>query len=65
MAEQSYNHALAIATELGDNDTAAVCLHNLTVLKLDQHQLDVAEKYHLQVANLGLKGASVDGLAIE
>ncbi|MGZ4895461.1 MAG: CHAT domain-containing protein [Candidatus Angelobacter sp.] len=48
MAEQSYNHALAIATELGDTDTAATCLHDLTVLKLDQHQLDVAGKYHLQ-----------------
>ncbi|HSK44573.1 MAG TPA: CHAT domain-containing tetratricopeptide repeat protein, partial [Candidatus Binatia bacterium] len=48
LAEQSYNHALAIATELGNTETAATCLHNLTVLKLDQHQVDVAEKYHLQ-----------------
>jgi CHAT domain-containing protein len=55
MAEQSYNHALAIATELGDTDNAAICLHDLTVLKLDQHQLEVAEKYHLQGWRLGLK----------
>ena len=55
MAEQSYNQALAIASKLGDSNTAAICLHNLTLLKLDQHQLDVAEKYHLQGAKLGLK----------
>ena len=55
MAEQSYNHALAIATELGDKNTIAVCLLNLTGLKLNQHQLDAAEKYHLQIVNLGLK----------
>ena len=40
---------------LTDTDIVAYCLHNLTMLKLDQHQLDVAEKYHLQDANLGLK----------
>jgi len=55
MAEQSYNQAVAIALELGDKDTAAVCLLNLTALKLNQHQLDAAEKYHLQIVNLGLK----------
>ncbi len=55
VAEQSYNHALAIATELGDKNTTAVCLLNLTGLKLNQHQLDAAEKYHLQIVNLGLK----------
>ncbi len=30
MAEQSYNHALAIATEARDSDTTADCLHGLT-----------------------------------
>ena len=55
MAEQSYSHALAIAAELGDTKTSAICLHNLTLLKLNQHQLDAAEKYHLQGARLGLK----------
>jgi CHAT domain-containing protein len=56
LAEQSFNHALGIATQLTDTDIAATCLHNLTIVKLRQHQLDVAEKYHLQGANLGLKG---------
>ena len=55
MAEQSYSQAVAIALELGDKNTAAIGLLNLTTLKLNQHQLDAAEKYHLQVANLGLK----------
>jgi CHAT domain-containing protein len=61
MAEQSYNHALAIATELGDMDTIAVCLLNLTGLKLNQHQLDAAEKYHLQIVHLGLKEVRLAG----
>jgi CHAT domain-containing protein len=55
LAEQSYGQALAMALELGDKDTAALCLLNLTSLKLNQHQLDAAEKYHLQIVNLGLK----------
>jgi CHAT domain-containing protein len=55
LAEQSYSQALAMALELGDKDTASVCLLNLTALKLNQHQLDAAEKYHLQIVNLGLK----------
>ena len=55
MAEQSYNHALAIAIEQRDMDIAAACLHNLTQLKLGQHQLDAAEKYHLKGYRLGLK----------
>lgn len=55
MAEQSYNHALAIATELKDSDVIAACLHSLTMIKLGQHQLNEAEKYHLQVFNFGLK----------
>lgn len=55
MAEQSYNHALAIATELKDSGAIAACLHSLTMVKLGQHQLDVAEKYHLQAFKLGLK----------
>jgi CHAT domain-containing protein len=55
MAEQSYNHALAIATELKDSDVIAACLHSLTMVKQGQHQLNEAEKYHLQVFNLGLK----------
>src|SRR5579864_6622106 len=55
MAEQSYTHALAIATELRDGGIMAACLHDLTMVKLGQHQLDMAEKYHLQVFNLGLK----------
>lgn len=55
MAEQSYNHALTIATQLGDADIAARCLRQLTALKLSQHQLDVAEKYHNQESKLGLQ----------
>ena len=55
MAEQSYNHALTIATQLGDADIAARCLRQLTALKLGQHQLDVAEKYHNQESKLGLQ----------
>jgi CHAT domain-containing protein/Tfp pilus assembly protein PilF len=55
MAEQSYNHALAIARQLGDTETAALCLHDLTWLKLDQHQLDAAENYHVQEWKLGPK----------
>jgi CHAT domain-containing protein len=55
MAEQSYNHALSIATQLGDTDIAAKCLRQLTSLKLGQHQLDVAEKYHNQESKLGLQ----------
>ena len=54
MAEQSYNHALAIATELRNSGVAADCLYGLTMVKLGQHQLDEAEKYHLQVSKLGL-----------
>jgi CHAT domain-containing protein len=54
MAEKSYKDALAFATERKDIDAAAACLHNLTQLKLAQHQLDAAEKYHLQGQKLGL-----------
>jgi CHAT domain-containing protein len=59
MAEQSYNHALAIATELRDNDVIADCLYGLTMVKLGQHQLNEAEKYHLQEFKLGLKEVSL------
>ncbi len=55
MAEKSYGQALTMALELGDKNTATVCLLNLTGLKLNQHQLDAAERYHLQIVNLGLK----------
>jgi len=55
LAERSYSQAVAMALELGDKNTAAACLLNLTGLKLNQHQLDAAEKYHLQIVNLGLK----------
>jgi CHAT domain-containing protein len=55
LAERSYSQALAMALELGDKDTASVCLLNLTAIKLNQHQLDAAEKYHLQIVDLGLK----------
>ena len=55
MAEHSYNHALAIATELRDSGVIAACLNLLTMVKLGQHQVDVAEKYHLQAFKLGLK----------
>jgi CHAT domain-containing protein len=56
LAEQSYNQALAVATELKDSDVIADCLHSLTMVKLDQHQLDAGKKYHLQAFKLGLKG---------
>jgi CHAT domain-containing protein len=59
IAEQSYNHALAIATELGDSGSIATCLNSLTMVKLGQHQIDVAEKYHLQAFRLGLKDANL------
>jgi CHAT domain-containing protein len=55
LAEQSYTQALAMALELGDKNIVVVSLLNLTGLKLNQHQLDAAEKYHLQIVNLGLK----------
>jgi len=54
LAEQSYNQALAIATKLKNNDVIAECLYGLTMVKLGQHQLDEAEKYHLQVSKFGL-----------
>lgn len=54
MAEQSYSRALAIATKLGSSDVIADCLFGLTMVKLGQHQLDEAEKYHLQVSEFGL-----------
>ncbi|HEY2363562.1 MAG TPA: CHAT domain-containing protein [Candidatus Angelobacter sp.] len=52
LAEKSYRDALGIASKRRDSNTAAICLHNLTLLKLDQHQIDVAENYHLQGAEL-------------
>jgi CHAT domain-containing protein/Tfp pilus assembly protein PilF len=55
-AEESYKRALAIATQLGDTDVIAKCLHNLTRLKLNEGQSDPAEKYHRTEADLGLKG---------
>ena len=54
MAEESYKHALAIATELKDSDAIAACLYALTRVKLGQHQLEEAEKYHLQASKFGL-----------
>jgi len=59
MAEQSYNHAVAIATELNDSSRIADCLHHLTALKLGQHQLDAAEKYHQQEWQLGPKAGDL------
>ena len=64
MAEQSYNHALAIATELGDTDAIADCLYSLTMVKLGQHQLDEAEKYHLEDVETWTERGQSDGLAI-
>lgn len=58
LAEQSYNHALAIATKLANTGAVALCLHYLTALKLD-NQLDIAEKYHLEEWNLGPKGSNL------
>jgi CHAT domain-containing protein/tetratricopeptide (TPR) repeat protein len=59
MAEQSYNHALAIATQLRDSDIIAACLYDLTMLKLGQHQLNEAEKYHLQAFKLEPKDGNL------
>jgi CHAT domain-containing protein len=59
LAEQSYNHALAIATKLGDSGIIASCLNSLTMVKLNQHQLNGAEKYHLREFELGLKNGSL------
>lgn len=58
LAEQSYNHALAIAKKRKDSSGIALCLHHLTALKLD-NQLDIAEKYHLEEWNLGPKGSNL------
>jgi CHAT domain-containing protein len=65
MAEQSYSQALAMALELGDKNTAAQCLLYLTGLKLNQHQLDAAEKYHLQIVNLKLKDVRLAGWQLD
>jgi CHAT domain-containing protein len=54
-AEESYKRALAIATKLEDTDIIAKCLHNLTLLKLEQGQTEQAEKYHRDASSLGLK----------
>jgi len=59
LAEQSYNHALAIATKLGDSSIIATCLNNLTMVKLNQNQLNEAEKYHLQEFTLGLQDGNL------
>ena len=53
-AEQSYKDALMIARDLRDRDVIADCLHGLTMAKLDQHQIEEAEKYHQEVSELGL-----------
>jgi CHAT domain-containing protein len=65
LAEQSYNHALAIATELKNSSGIADCMHHLTALKLSQHQLDVAEKYHLQEWELGPKAGNLVGWQLD
>ncbi len=54
-AEESYKRALAIAVKLGDADIIAKCLHSMTALKLRQGQITLAEKYHQDGFNLGLK----------
>lgn len=64
-AEESYKHALAIATQLGDTDVIARCLHDLTGLKLDQGQTELAEKYHRTEADLGLKGDSLSDWTLD
>ncbi len=65
MAEQSFDQAIAMSARVGDTDSAATSLHNLTVIKLDQHQLDAAEKYHLQEWKLGLKEDSLSNWQLD
>jgi CHAT domain-containing protein len=65
MAEQAFSHALALAHQAGDTDIAAKCLHNLTVVKLDQHQLELAEKYHVQGSKLGLTGENLTNWQVD
>ena len=55
-AEESYKHALQLASNLGDKETAARCLQNLTELTLQQGKLERAEKYHKDGFDLGLSG---------
>ncbi|HEV7521823.1 MAG TPA: CHAT domain-containing tetratricopeptide repeat protein [Candidatus Angelobacter sp.] len=65
MAEQAFIHALALANQAGDKDIAAKCLRNLTVVKLDQHQPDLAEKYHVQGSKLGLTGENLTNWQVD
>lgn len=65
MAEKAYNDALDLATERRDMDISAACLHNLTQLKLGQHQLDLAKKYHRQEERVGLTGDHLTGWRLD
>ncbi len=65
MAEKAYSDALDLATERKDMDIVAACLHNLTQLKLGQHHLDVAEKYHRQEEKVGLTGDYLTGWRLD
>ncbi len=58
-AEESFNHALAIANQIKDTDVAAKCLHDLTTIKLSQGQMQLAEQYHRAGAELVLKGENL------
>ncbi len=58
--ERSLNRALEIATGLHDNDIASRALLNLSVLKLDQRNLGLAEKYLRQANDLRLEGENLE-----
>ncbi len=58
-AEASYQRALAIARQLGNNQTAVTCLRNLTGLKLKAEQLDAAAKYSQEAKELAPTGENL------
>ncbi|HEU4413618.1 MAG TPA: CHAT domain-containing protein [Candidatus Angelobacter sp.] len=55
-AEESYKKALAIPSPPGSIVNAITCLHNLTVMKLAQHQMALAVQYHKEGLALGPSG---------
>jgi len=58
-AEQSFYRALKIATSLNDNDVAEKALLNLSIVKLEQKNLDEAEKYQRQAFDPQLEGENL------
>ncbi|HEY1938101.1 MAG TPA: CHAT domain-containing tetratricopeptide repeat protein [Candidatus Angelobacter sp.] len=59
-AEETYKRALALATKFDDRSIAAKCLHNLTSLKIEQGDLELAQKFHQMGYDLGLTGDDLE-----